>query len=37
MKKKDILKYANENFGKYSGIIQQHLFYNMRGKYHFFT
>ncbi len=32
MKKKDILKYADEKFGKYSGIVQQHLFYNMRGK-----
>ena len=30
MKKKDILKYAEENFGTYSGIVQQHLFYNMR-------
>ena len=32
MKKKDILKYAEENFGTYSGIVQQHLFYNMREK-----
>ena len=32
MKKKDILKYAEEKFGVYSGIVQQHLFFNMRGK-----
>lgn len=32
MKKKDILEYASNNFGKYSGIVQQHLFYNMREK-----
>lgn len=30
MKKKEILKYADEKFGKDAGIIQQHLFYNMR-------
>ena len=28
--KKQIQDYAKENFGKYAGIIQQHLFYNMR-------
>lgn len=28
--KKEILKYADENFGKDAGIIQQHLFYNIR-------
>lgn len=27
---KDILIYSKENFGKYAGIIQQHLFYNIR-------
>lgn len=32
VKKKDILDYASKNFGKDAGIIQQHLFYNMRGK-----
>lgn len=30
MKKKDILSYATINFGKYAGIVQQHLFYNVR-------
>ena len=28
--KKEILNYADENFGKDAGIIQQHLFYNIR-------
>ena len=28
--KKTILKYANDNFGSYAGIVQQHLFYNIR-------
>lgn len=28
--KKEILEYANKNFGTYAGIIQQHLFYNVR-------
>lgn len=32
LRKKDILEYADKNFGKNSGIIQQHLFYNMRSK-----
>lgn len=31
-KKKDILEYASNNFKEYSGIVQQHLFYNMREK-----
>ena len=30
MKKKEILEYANVNFKEYSGIVQQHLFYNVR-------
>lgn len=30
MKKRDIIEYANKHFGKNAGIIQQHLFYNMR-------
>ena len=30
MTKKEILNYANKNFGKYCGIVQQHLFYNIR-------
>ena len=30
MKKKDIIEYANMHFGKNAGIIQQHLFSNMR-------
>ncbi len=30
MTKKEILDYANKNFGKYAGIVQQHLFYNIR-------
>ena len=30
MSKKAILDYANNNFGKYAGIVQQHLFYNIR-------
>lgn len=30
MKKKEILEYADKNFGKEAGIIQQHLFYNVR-------
>lgn len=30
MSKKEILKYADEKFSKDAGIIQQHLFYNMR-------
>lgn len=32
IKKKDILEYARNNFNQYSGIVQQHLFYNMREK-----
>lgn len=32
MKKKDIVEYASNNFKEYSGIVQQHLFYNMREK-----
>ena len=28
--KKEILKYSNKNFGSDAGIIQQHLFYNIR-------
>lgn len=32
IKKKEILQYANEHFGMDAGIIQQHLFYNMREK-----
>lgn len=32
VKKKDILEYASKNFGNDAGIIQQHLFYNMREK-----
>lgn len=32
IKKKEILEYASENFGKYAGIVQQHLFYNIREK-----
>lgn len=32
MKKKDILLYADKNFGENAGIIQQHLFYNIREK-----
>jgi N-glycosylase/DNA lyase len=27
---KEIKKYANENFGEYGGIVQQHLFHNVR-------
>lgn len=27
---KEIEKYATQNFGKYAGIVQQHLFYNIR-------
>ncbi len=27
---KEIKKYANENFGKHAGIVQQHLFHNVR-------
>lgn len=27
---KEIKQYANENFGKYGGIVQQHLFHNVR-------
>lgn len=30
--KKDIIEYANKYFGKNAGIIQQHLFYNIREK-----
>lgn len=30
MKKKEILEYADKNFGKDAGIVQQHLFYNVR-------
>ena len=30
VRKNDILKYANENFGSYAGIVQQHLFHNVR-------
>lgn len=32
VKKKDILEYAKTNFSDDAGIIQQHLFYNMREK-----
>lgn len=32
MKKKDIIEYADKHFGKNAGIVQQHLFYNMREK-----
>lgn len=32
VKKKDILEYASKYFGNDAGIIQQHLFYNMREK-----
>ena len=28
--KKEILKYASDNFGNDAGIVQQHLFYNIR-------
>lgn len=31
-KKKDILEYASNNFKENAGIVQQHLFYNMREK-----
>ncbi len=31
-KKKDIIEYAKNNFKEYSGIVQQHLFYNIREK-----
>ncbi|MDD3303802.1 MAG: DNA glycosylase [Clostridia bacterium] len=30
MTKKDIMEYATKKFGKYAGIVQQHLFYNIR-------
>jgi N-glycosylase/DNA lyase len=30
MKKKEILEYADKHFGKEAGIVQQHLFYNVR-------
>ena len=30
IKKKDIIQYADNEFKEYSGIIQQHLFYNVR-------
>lgn len=30
MKKKEIIEYADKNFGKDAGIVQQHLFYNVR-------
>lgn len=30
IRKNDILEYANKNFGKYAGIVQQHLFHNVR-------
>ena len=30
MSKKDILDYAKSHFGNYAGIVQQHLFYNIR-------
>lgn len=30
MKKREILEYADKNFGKDAGIVQQHLFYNVR-------
>lgn len=30
MKKKEILEYAQKHFGKDAGIVQQHLFYNVR-------
>ncbi len=32
MKKKEILEYADNNFGKYAGVVQQHLFHNIREK-----
>lgn len=32
MKKKNIIEYAKNNFNEYAGIVQQHLFYNMREK-----
>ena len=32
IRKKDIIEYARTNFGNDAGIIQQHLFYNMREK-----
>ncbi len=32
MRKKEILDYAEDNFGKYAGIVQQHLFHNVREK-----
>ena len=30
IRKNDILEYANKNFGEYAGIVQQHLFHNIR-------
>lgn len=32
LKKKEILEYAKYNFGEYAGIVQQHLFHNIREK-----
>ena len=32
LKKKEILEYAKFNFGEYAGIVQQHLFHNIREK-----
>ena len=32
LKKREILEYANSNFGEYAGIVQQHLFHNIREK-----
>ncbi|MEG2348452.1 MAG: DNA glycosylase [Clostridia bacterium] len=32
LKKIDIIKYAQNNFKEYAGIVQQHLFYNIREK-----
>lgn len=33
VRKNDILKYAEVNFGKYAGIVQQHLFHNIRNNF----
>lgn len=32
MRKKEILDYAEDKFGEYAGIVQQHLFHNVREK-----
>ena len=32
MKKKEIITFAQKRFGNYAGIVQQHLFYNIREK-----